>query len=215
MEYLFVATTLSVFDSKRCIKHLEVLMITRIASRIITIFERNNVMEHEKEIYQHGLELILSYISGLMVQIVFCLFTGFWLETLLFILFFETIRKYIGGYHASTYLECNVDYSIIYFIYYLIIKLVAIPDIVSIILFVVAALFIVVKAPVTHINNPLTKEEQLKYKHITMVIIGIYTLVFAALFFWGDKYLPMLVIPMVLNMIFLILGLLFNERGEA
>lgn len=190
-------------------------MIQAVAIKIINIFEHNGVLEHEKEIYQHGLELILSYMVGLVVQVIFCIFSGFWIETAMFIGFFESLRRYTGGYHANTYFGCNVSYLFAYFAYYVFVSNVEVP--VSLILFVytISSIFICIKAPVTHEHNPLSKLERDQYKKRSIVFIIMFTVIFSVLVALGYIYYALnLVIPIFMNAVLMILGLLFNKRGD-
>ncbi|MDF9825609.1 accessory gene regulator B [Breznakia sp. PF5-3] len=188
-------------------------MISWIAKRIVNVFENNEVMEHEKEIYQHGLELWLSYVSGLIVQIIFCIFSGFWIETILFILFLETLRKYAGGYHANTYLGCNIIYLLSYFIYYALMVYVEILPSISVIGYLLSALIVLRLSPVTHIHNPLTKEEQNKYRQISYLIVFMDSVLFFVFYFLLPYYMNIIFISMLMNALFMLVGLLFNERG--
>ncbi|MDQ0360630.1 accessory gene regulator B family protein [Breznakia pachnodae] len=190
-------------------------MIQAIAAKIISIFEKNDVLEHEREIYQHGLELILSYMVGFTIQIIFCIFSGFWIETAMFIVFFESLRKYTGGYHAKTYWGCNVSYLFAYGIYYLFVINMEVPLLIIIITFIISSLFICVKAPVTHEHNPLSKIEMKQYKKRSILLICMFSLIFIGLIVYNEVYYALtLVIPIFMNAILMMLGLLFNERGD-
>ena len=190
-------------------------MIQVIASKIISVFEKNDVLEHEREIYQHGLELILSYMVGFTIQVIFCIFSGFWVETAMFIAFFESLRRYAGGYHASTYLGCNVSYLSAYFAYYLFVTYVEVSVPVIITAFVISALLICLKAPITHEHNPLSKIERSQYKRRSILLICLFTIIFIVLIAYNQVYYAInLVIPIFMNAILMILGLLFNERGD-
>lgn len=190
-------------------------MIQKIATQIINIFERNDVMEHEREIYQHGLELTLSYMVGFLIQIGFCIITGFWVETFLFIVFFESLRKYTGGYHATTYFSCNVFYLFLYGVYYVMMTCLKIPPLINGVSFLIAAIFIIMYAPVTHIHNPLDQDEKVKYRNITILLLLGYSFLIVLFYFIFPYYMQAIAIPTCMNAIFMGLGLVFNERGEV
>ena len=68
------------------------------------------------EIYVYGFELLLSSLieTGAII-LIGCLF-GKFLETILFLLSFSSIRFFSGGYHAKSYLRCFIVTLISYFL---------------------------------------------------------------------------------------------------
>ena len=191
------------------------MMIHTLATTIINVFEKNNVLQHEKEIYQHGLELILSYMVGLIIQIIFCIVTGFWIETTMFIIFFESLRRYTGGYHASTYWGCNVVYLFAYGVYYLWVTSIEVTIPVLLMVYTISSICICIKAPITHEHNPLSKIERVQYKRKSILFVSLFTSVFVLLLITNHVYYALnLTVPIFMNAILMILGLLFNERGD-
>lgn len=73
------------------------------------------------EIYVYGFELIISSIieTGALLLVGFLI--GKFVETILFLVSFSSIRFFSGGYHANSYLKCFavtlVNYFLVLFLY--------------------------------------------------------------------------------------------------
>lgn len=67
---------------------------------------KNGLIEQDKmAIYKYGYEILISNISvALIVRAIFSEF----IESIIFLMVFAIMRKYCGGYHANTYLKCEI-----------------------------------------------------------------------------------------------------------
>lgn len=68
------------------------------------------------EIYVYGFELLLSSLIETGAIILIGCLLGKFLETILFLLSFSSIRFFSGGYHAKSYLRCFIVTLISYFL---------------------------------------------------------------------------------------------------
>lgn len=67
------------------------------------------------EIYTYGIELILSSLIGTVLVIASGIIFNLFFESIIFSLALSGIRFFSGGYHAKTYLKCNIIYFLSYF----------------------------------------------------------------------------------------------------
>lgn len=77
---------------------------------------RNWIKEEEKIVYVVGMDVLLST----SWQILLVLFLGIWrgrfVEAVVYLLFFLSVRQYSGGYHASTRTRCYMLFTVCYFL---------------------------------------------------------------------------------------------------
>lgn len=100
-------------------------MITALAQYIAGCLLRNDIIESEKlDIYIYGFEVMISSISGFAIALVLGLAFSQLLECILFLIIFVSLRSFCGGYHADTYLKCNIIFAVTITLVMLILKLV-------------------------------------------------------------------------------------------
>ncbi len=75
---------------------------------------RNWIKGEDKLIYIVGLDVIFSTLEQLFIVLLIGLWRGRLIETVIYLLFFSTVRKYCGGYHAATRAGCMAVFTIVY-----------------------------------------------------------------------------------------------------
>ena len=126
------------------------MMLVRIVKRMVQFFYENNVIKKDDmEIYEYGLELLLSSILQIIAVLLISVVVGKLLVTIMFLLAFCTLRTFAGGYHAETHFRCFI---ILLFVY---------------------SIFL---APIDSENKPLTSDEKNRYRKISISIIFVQTL---------------------------------------
>lgn len=91
-------------------------MIKYISKNIILnfIYKNCNLPTDMKEVYQYGIEITISSILNISLIIIISLLLGDIVSGIIFLMFFIPLRTYCGGYHATSYLRCNIVFSITY-----------------------------------------------------------------------------------------------------
>ena len=158
-------------------------MIHKISSKVTSIFLSEHT-EYPHEVYTYGIEIILSSLLGfLLVSIISLLFGNIW-EGIIYITVLSLVRIFAGGYHANTYLKCNIItvasfcISLVIhklYINYLIIYNPAILLCLAIFVFTVLYLY----SPIDNENKPIAEKDKLKYKTISIIITFFGTAVFS------------------------------------
>lgn len=128
------------------------------------------------EVYVYGLELIISSLVGEMIVLFLGLMLDRLMETLIFILLIKYIRIYSGGFHAKTYIVCNIVFISSYFFSVLVCyKLRSVPSNIILglmIITVVIAIGAMIKfAPIENKNKPIPVERRpiLRRKAVAVV----------------------------------------------
>lgn len=134
------------------------------------------IEELERELYEYAVYSILLTISPMILAIAYgILFSAVW-RSVLIILPFMLIRKFSGGYHAKNAGVCFISSSL------LLVLCINISFhikcgwmLMSVVL--VSALSLICNSPIENENRVLSREEQICYKRITIIITVIFVLI--------------------------------------
>lgn len=143
-------------------------------------FIKMNLISPDKEsVYSYGFEIILSTIVYAIIFLATALITSTLMTSLLFFVGFYLIRKFCGGYHASTYMKCHLMtatvhlIAIIFFHYF--------PHdafyLFSIVSLLVCCILILIFAPVDHKNKPFIKNEFRRFRKKSCIYCGIIVII--------------------------------------
>lgn len=84
-------------------------MINKLSSYLTEkLLSNGTINENDKELYIYGLFMLFSHILFFFVAYAFGLILGCALESIIFYIAFQFIRRYAGGYHASTETRCEI-----------------------------------------------------------------------------------------------------------
>ncbi len=189
-------------------------MIDKIAASITEMLLTNGIVDAEDcEIYEYGMNLIISGVMGGFVIIVLSLLIGRFELGVMFLGVIIPVRMYTGGYHANTHLMCNVVFSIVYLVsivmYEWLIQF-SLENVIWIVT-IISAVMIAVVSPLENSNKPITKEEKKKYKRISICLCIMVMLIVKIV---EKQYHMILYMNVVLIMVavLLILGV-YKEKG--
>lgn len=148
-------------------------MIKNLSENITDYFYSNKIInENEREIYIYGLQLIISSITGIVVILTLGSIFDIITNTGLFLIAFIPIRMYSGGYHANTYIECNLALISIYSVTMMIVYCtpVKLINLSSLLFFFITSFIILKYAPVDDVRKRLSSEIKKVNKKITFNI---------------------------------------------
>lgn len=134
----------------------------------------NNLIEEEEvEVYHYGLELFLATIFKLIGFIIIAVILDLVKETIVFTLFFSSLRIQAGGYHAKTALKCFLGTLILMFPGILLVGMIPVDkQLYYILISIVISIFLIyLYAPVESENKPLTKEEECIYRFRSLLTV--------------------------------------------
>ncbi len=149
-------------------------MVKYLSEKITDYFYYKNIIrEEDKEILIYGLQLITSTIFGIMLILVLGLLFDKLVHSVGFLICFIQVRRYSGGYHANSYLKCNLTLMTLYLVTILLTIYTPISYVlgISIIMTIIAAYIILKYAPVDNVNKRLTELQRKKNKRITLYIL--------------------------------------------
>lgn len=185
-------------------------MISKIASKVVgKLIDDSVVADTEQELYVYGFFILISQILYFTLTMIFGVLLSIVLESVIFYLAFQFIRRYAGGFHASSEIKCTLITTISIFLCLLCIKLCEINNIQMpiLVLTIIAAISIFILCPLDTPEKPLTKEEYKYFRKISWLILLL--IVFTISIGWHFK-LEFLMYPccmsLILESILLVLG---------
>lgn len=155
------------------------MIISLLSEKITDLFiEKGYVIKKEKKIYQYGFEIIMSSCIGIFAVLFLGLLFSTILESLVFLFCLISLRQYTGGYHAKSYLKCNltlISSYIICIVLYGVLKVNTNFFPIFILILFLPFLFVIVRyAPIENSNKYISDERKVLYKVRSLVIFLIY-----------------------------------------
>lgn len=151
-------------------------MINNLSTYIIDeLISKGNIAEDERELYIYGLFMLLSHLMYLVLTIVFGLIFKCFLESVIFYIAFQFIRRYAGGYHAKTETRCEILSTLSILCCIVLIKLSKMYDIRIALLSIslVFAVLIFTLCPLDTPEKPLSDKEYKYFRKISWIILSL------------------------------------------
>jgi accessory gene regulator B len=178
------------------------------------LYKNKTIDENHKDVYIYGFEILISNVIN------FCLIMGLgimfreFIHSFLFYVVFVVTRSFCGGYHAGSYLKCNVLFTVIYLTTLLFSKLMN-PFMSLVYLFIFLAIYIgcvIEYAPIDSENKKLTKDNKQRFKSISILISLMWTGLIVILYLTAREYATTITLTLV--MIALLMLVEVNKRRE-
>lgn len=130
---------------------------------------------------------MFSHILYLIITAVFGILLGIVLESAVFYIAFQFIRRYAGGIHASSELKCETATTASIFICLFCVKLCEMHNMQKgiLILTAVAAFCILIFCPLDTPEKPLTQREKRHFRKISWIVL--FTIVIVICIAWYFK----------------------------
>ncbi|WP_296153790.1 accessory gene regulator ArgB-like protein [Ruminococcus sp.] len=149
------------------------------------------------EIYVYGFELLVSSIIETGALILIGGLIGKFVETILFIISFSSIRFFSGGYHANSYLKCFVVTMISYILILLMTNILSelsysIIVLIALMIFVLSLILFIKICPVY--SNGKTIFNPTMQKKLSVIALCINIILSVALFSIHQNYMLIIVL---------------------
>jgi len=151
-------------------------MINNLSAHIIDkLISKGNITEDERELYIYGLFISISHLMYLILAIVFGLIFKCFLESVIFYIAFQFIRRYAGGFHAKTETRCEILSTLSILCCIVLIKLSKMYDIRIALLSIslVFAVLIFILCPLDTPEKPLNDKEYKYFRKISWIILSL------------------------------------------
>lgn len=147
------------------------MLITYVSSNIADYFVRKKVVPaDDKDVIQYGVEITLSTAIGFLIVVLIGLAFGYVLESVVFLFLLCVVKENTGGYHASSYLTCNICTGSIFFTNILLYKyLTSLPPIIWFSFGLLSLVLICIFSPLENENHPLSDNQKTKAKRLSIL----------------------------------------------
>lgn len=159
-------------------------MISKLSSEIVDLLVNDNIIEVKQvQVYQYGFEIFISSILTCLIAwlcgiVLKCVFAAF-----LYFIMFAILRSICGGYHAKTYWQCNLIFtiatlSVLSFYRYFPLEEFNEFHYISVLL---SALVTFYYAPVENPNKPLSKKQKQFFRFFGTAMVVLLVLISSVL----------------------------------
>ena len=156
-------------------------MITSISKKLASYLCRKNIIDKDKkEIYQYGYEVLISGLIGFAIVIILGILMNRFIESLLFLGVFVPVRQLTGGYHADSYLKCNIVFTVVFLVVMLVTE--AMVSTISIIMLAVYEF-----APMENPNKPLDENQNLLNRKSALIVSAIISFTSIVVYFMNRR----------------------------
>jgi len=155
-------------------------MISSISSCIVDVLIRNEIILSEQaSAYQYGFEIFISSTLTCVITIICGLVLNCLSAALLYFGLFVILRTICGGYHAKTYWQCNLIFTLVTISVLLIFKLTTVEQFKELhyCIIILSVLVTGIYAPVENENKPLTTKQKKTFRILGMALILMSTIV--------------------------------------
>ena len=164
-------------------------MITSISKKLASYLSRKNIIDKDKkEIYQYGYEVLISGLIGFAIVIILGILMNRFIESLLFLGVFVPVRQ-LTGYHADSYLKCNIVFTVVFLVVMLVTEAMVstISIIYMIILTAVFMLAVYEFAPMENPNKPLDENQNLLNRKSALIVSAIISFTSIVVYFMNRR----------------------------
>lgn len=185
-------------------------MIGKLASKVVKkLIDNSSIADTEQELYVYGFFILISQILYFTITMILGVLLDIVLESVIFYVAFQFIRRYAGGIHASSELKCEIATTTSIFLCLLCTKLCETNNIQMpiLVLTMIAAISIFVLCPLDTPEKPLTKEEYKYFRKISRVILLLIMLAICIGWYFNFEFLMYpCCMSLILESILLVLG---------
>ena len=185
-------------------------MLNKLGKRLTnTLINNNQIDESERCLYEYGFFILLSNVIYVTITLILGSVFNIIIESMAFYFAFSLIRRYAGGFHASSEMKCTLITTISIFLCLLCTKLCETNNIQMPILIptMIAAIYIFILCPLDTPEKPLTKEEYKYFRKISWLILLLIVLMISIGWYFKLEFIMYpCCMSLILESILLVLG---------
>lgn len=193
-------------------------MISNLSTRLTDkLLSKGGITEDERELYIYGLFMLISQLMYLVLACIFGLLFKCFIESIIFYVAFQFIRRYAGGYHATTETRCEILSTLSIVASISTIKLSKTYDFKTILLFItlISMVLIFCLCPLDTPEKPLSEKEFKYFRKISgIILIIISSIIIVSYFFKLSILFTPCCVGLILESILLIAGKIKRVHQE-
>ena len=176
-------------------------MISKLSNYLTEkLLSNGTIIDEDKELYIYGLFMLISHLMFFIIACIFGLILGCIFESIIFYIAFQFIRRYAGGYHASTETRCEILSTLSILACIVVIKLSKTYDFQTVLLLItiLSAVCIFVFCPLDKPEKPLSDKEFKYFRKVSWIIL--FVIIVAIIISYVFKF-QMVTVPCCLSLI--------------
>lgn len=144
------------------------------------------IKDNDCDVYKYGFELLIALILTTGIIIIVSLFVDKFIETILYLIGFFSVRVICGGYHAKHHYSCFIATISSYLLFLLLNYCFCSKSHLNLVagfMTIVSTILIIAFAPVKHPDNPMTEYRKKRNRLFSLILSVVICLIhFASLF---------------------------------
>lgn len=173
------------------------------------LLSTGTISDEDKELYIYGLFMLLSQLMFFIIACIFGFVLNCIIESIIFYIAFQFIRKYAGGYHAATETRCEILSTLSILACIVVIRLSKTYDFQTVLLIIsaVSSVCIFVFCPLDTPEKPLSKKEFKYFRKVSWVILLVISInIIVSYFFKFQMVLVPCCLSLILESVLLVAG---------
>lgn len=173
------------------------------------LLSNGTINDEDKELYIYGLFMLLSQLVFFIIACIFGFVLNCIIESIIFYIAFQFIRKYAGGYHAATETRCEILSTLSILACIVVIRLSKTYDFQTVLLIIsaVSSVCIFVFCPLDTPEKPLSKKEFKYFRKVSWVILLVISInIIVSYFFKFQMVLVPCCLSLILESVLLVAG---------
>lgn len=149
-------------------------MISKLSNYLTgKLLSNGTISDEDKDLYIYGLFMLISQLMFFIIACIFGLVLDCIFESIIFYIAFQFIRRYAGGYHASTETRCEIFSTLSILACIVVIKLSKTYDFQTVLLLItiLSAVCIFVFCPLDTSEKPLSDKEFKYFRKVSWLIL--------------------------------------------
>ena len=149
-------------------------MISKLSSQITKyLLKKNVISDEEKELYEYGLFMIISYVVFFLISILFGIVLDISFSSILFYISFCLVRNFAGGIHANSEIKCNIITTVSILISEILIKIFIDYSLVSLafVMLMISSICLCVIKPIATSQKEISQQEKLNFHKKVIVLV--------------------------------------------
>lgn len=185
-------------------------MISKLSNCITkSLLKSNIISDEEKELYEYGLFMIISYLVFFIISLLFGIALNIPFPSILFYIVFCLVRNFAGGIHANSEIKCDIITTVSILISEILIKIFINYSLVSIafVTLIISSICLCIIKPVSTSQKEISQQEKLHF-HKKVVVLTSLTLIISIISILLEVYSISITLSISLSLatILLVLG---------
>lgn len=191
-------------------------MISKISTLISNQLVKHKIIsEDAQDVYKYGVEIIISSLIGFIIVVLVGIIFKALLQAMIFYVIFVALRSMTGGFHATTYLRCNIIFSLVSMFTILFSKAASeiqlSVEMITLFFLPAVAIFLWL-APVENPNKPIEEKKKIYWK-LTAVIVSVLLYMLSILLYINQHIFDSAVVTMTVFVVSILCMIPIFQRG--